>query len=126
MKIQKLKARIFRFAALFIGISILLLGNFLYASWIKILTPNGGEVLKTGTRTRIQWQSSDLKGKVVIVLYKKGIKHTVISTQTQNNGSFSWNIPPKLPEGKDYRIRIRSFEELSVNDFSDRDFTIKK
>jgi len=100
--------------------------SLLYAGWIKVLYPNGGEVLKTGTDIQIKWQSQDLNGKVVIVLYKKGIKHEVISTQTDNSGMFPWKIPRDVPEGNDYRIRIRAVEDLAVNDFSDRDFTIKR
>jgi hypothetical protein len=128
MKRKKTKARSFRCAAFLMAILGLLLlgGSDLYAGWIKIVYPNGGEVLKAGTRIQIKWQSEGLQSKVVIVLYKKGIKHLVISPQTDNNGTFSWRIPANIPEGNEYRVRIRSFEELSVNDFSDRDFTIKK
>ena len=100
--------------------------SLLYAGWIKVLYPNGGEVLKTGTDIQIKWQSQDLNGKVVILLYKKGIKQEVISNQTDNSGIFPWKISQDLPEGNDYRIRIRALADLAVNDFSDRDFTIKK
>lgn len=93
---------------------------------IKVLYPNGGEILKHNNSVTIKWQSAGVDGKVVIVLYKKGIKHAVISSQTDNNGSFPWKIPGTLPEGNDYRIRIRWLKDLSVNDFSDRNFTIKK
>ncbi len=93
---------------------------------IKVLYPNGGEVLKTGTAVRVKWTPADSKGKVILVLYKKGIKHSVISNGTPNNGLFLWKIPPALPEGNDYRIRIRLEDNLSVNDFSDRNFSIKK
>jgi hypothetical protein len=103
-----------------------LVGSLLYAGWIKVLYPNGGEVLKTNSSIHIKWQSRGLNGKVVIVLYKKGIKHAVISKQTDNKGMFPWKIPQQLPEGKNYRIRIRALKDLAVNDFSDRDFTIKK
>lgn len=101
-------------------------GSLLYAGWIKVLYPNGGEVLKTNSSIRIKWQSKGLNGKVVIVLYKKGIKYAVISKQTDNKGMFPWEIPRHLPEGNDYRIRIRSLKDLAVNDFSDRNFTIKE
>ncbi len=100
--------------------------SLLYAGWIKVLYPNGGELLKTGTDIQIKWQSQDLNGKVVILLYKKGIKQEVISNQTDNSGIFPWKISQDLPEGNDYRIRIRALADLAVNDFSDRDFTIKK
>ena len=103
-----------------------LVGSLLYAGWIKVLYPNGGEVLKTNSSIHIKWQSKGLNGKVVIVLYKKGIKHTVISKQTDNSGMFPWKIPQQLPEGNEYRIRIRALKDLAVNDFSDRNFTIKK
>jgi hypothetical protein len=103
-----------------------LVGSLLYAGWIKVLYPNGGEVLKADSSIHIKWQSKGLNGKVVIVLYKKGIKHTVISKQTDNSGVFPWKIPQYLPEGNDYRIRIRALKDLVVNDFSDGNFTIKK
>ncbi|NIM78396.1 MAG: hypothetical protein GTO20_06370 [Candidatus Aminicenantes bacterium] len=93
---------------------------------IKVLYPNGGEILKSNSSVTIKWQSTGVDGKVVIVLYKKGIKHSVISRQTDNNGSFPWKIPGTLPEGNDYRIRIRWLKNLSINDFSDRNFSIKK
>ena len=93
---------------------------------LKIVFPNGGEILSTGSTIQIRWTSSIPSGKVLLVLFKKGIKHTVISDGTPNNGLFIWNIPPSLPEGSDYRVRIRLADNLSVNDFSDRDFTIKK
>lgn len=111
---------------LVLALGLLLWGSLLYAGWIKVLYPNGGEVLKTKSSIHIKWQSKDLNGKVVIVLYKKGIKHTVISKQTNNSGMFPWKIPQQLMEGNDYRIRIRALKNLAVNDFSDRDFTIKK
>jgi hypothetical protein len=98
----------------------------LAAASINVLYPNGGEILKRNSSVTIKWQSTGVEGKVVIVLYKKGIKHSVISKQTDNNGSFPWKIPGTLPEGNDYRIRIRWLKNLSVNDFSDRNFTIKK
>ena len=97
----------------------------LYGASIKVLAPNGGEILTIGGRTAVKWQSTGVNGNVVIVLYKKGIKHSVISKQTENSGRFNWLIPRNLPEGGDYRIRIRSLKDLSINDFSDRDFTIR-
>lgn len=93
---------------------------------LKIIFPNGGETLFTGSITQIRWTSSVSSGKVILLLFKKGVKHSVISDSTANNGLFTWNIPSTLPEGTDYRVRIRLADNLSINDFSDRDFTIKK
>ena len=93
-------------------------------SSINVLYPNGGEVLKTGSTTNIRWQSQGVDGKVIIILYKKGIKHSVIAKQTVNSGIFRWKIPRNLPGGKNYRVRIRSLKNLAVNDFSDRNFKV--
>lgn len=93
---------------------------------IKILYPNGGEILKTNTTVQIKWSSTNAKGKVILILYKKGIKHSVITKGSKNDGLFVWRIPQKIPEGKNYRVRIRLCENLSINDFSDRDFAIKR
>ncbi len=101
-------------------------GILLGAGTLKVLSPNGGEILKTGSQVRINWQSMGVQGKVVIILYKQGIKHSVITKETPNSGIFNWKIPPNLPAGTNYRIRLRSLRDLSVNDFSDRDFTIEK
>ncbi|MCP5106391.1 MAG: hypothetical protein GY950_23600 [bacterium] len=97
----------------------------LHADSITIRYPNGGEQLKTGTPVQIKWVSQPAKGNVVLILYKKGIKHSVISKGTPNNGGFTWKIPGNLPAGNDYRLRIRLKENLSINDFSDRNFAIK-
>lgn len=99
------------------------------ADSLRIIYPNGGEILKKNTTVQIKWTSTTKTSpneNVIIVLYKKGIKHSVISKGTRNTGRFPWKIPAKLPEAADYRIRIRLAHNLSVNDFSDRNFTIKK
>jgi hypothetical protein len=127
MGTKKTNTKLGRFLLpLALTIGFFLVGSLLYAGWIKVLYPNGGEVLKVNSSIQIKWQSQGLNGKVVIVLYKKGIKHEVISKQTDNKGMFPWKIPRYLPEGNDYRIRIRALTDLAVNDFSDRDFTIKE
>lgn len=92
---------------------------------LTVLQPNGGEVLPIGRATDIKWRSRGVDGKIVLILYKKGIKHSVIAGQAPNNGRFRWHISNSIPPGNNYRIRIRSINNLSINDFSDRDFAIK-
>lgn len=75
----------------------------------------------------IRWHYEESSGSdknVILVLYKNGIKFLTISESASNTGSFFWAIPAETPSGNKYRIRIRSREELSLNDFSDRDFSI--
>jgi hypothetical protein len=99
------------------------------AESLRIIYPNGGEILKKNTTVQIKWVSSantPPNENVILVLYKKGIKHSVITKATPNNGRFPWRIPANVADGGDYRIRIRLVKNLSVNDFSDRNFSIKK
>ncbi len=82
--------------------------------------------MKAGNMVRVSWTAVPANnGQVVLVLYKKGIKHSVITKKAPNKGFYMWKVPRTMPVGKDYRIRIRLLKNLSVNDFSDRDFTIK-
>lgn len=106
--------------------ALCLLAAAAHADSVKLLYPNGGEVLKAGTNVVVRWHVVPARSKVILILYKKGIKYTVVSRGTANNGRFIWKIPANLPAGNDYRIRIRLFRNLAVNDFSDRNFTIKK
>ena len=91
---------------------------------IKILYPNGGEVLLTNSSVLIKWTAEETTGKVVIALFNKGIKCFTISEGAENTGTFLWIIPQNFAEGKNYRLRIRLLDDLSINDFSDGDFTI--
>lgn len=95
-------------------------------SSIRIDYPNGGEVLKCGSQTEVRWHSSGFDGPVAILLFKGAEQHSIIAAGAANSGSFQWTIPATLPAGSRYRLRICSLRDLRINDFSDRDFTIKK
>ena len=112
----------------FLAAVLILLAGFTLSAGggdITIRYPNGGETIKTGSKATIKWQTRKPGGMVVIILYKKGIKHSVISKRAPTSGTFLWKVPFKLPAGRDYRIRIRKADNLAVNDFSDRNFSIK-
>ena len=103
-----------------------LANNLLYPRSLKILYPNGDEIITTNIPLIIRWQTGEIPGKVIIILYKNGLKYHTITPRTDNTGIFPWPIPVKIPEGNKYRLRIRSLNDLSINDFSDRDFKISK
>ena len=93
-------------------------------SSLTVTFPNGGEVLYIDTLVQIKWMPPGNDNGVVIVLYKKGIKYLTIAQEAKDTGLYNWKIPTNIQAGKDYRIRIRLLKDLSVNDFSDRDFEI--
>ena len=93
---------------------------------IRIEFPNGGEVFKNGSQIRILWRSLGVSGNVAILLFKSGEQYAVIAAATPDTGALLWEIPAALPDSGQYRLRICALQDLRINDFSDRDFAIKK
>jgi len=91
---------------------------------IRIVYPNGGEKLYTNSSLWIKWEFGEKQERVVIILYENGIKNVTIAEGIVNSGSYLWKIPAKFPTGKNFRLRIRWLNNLSINDFSDFDFEI--
>jgi M6 family metalloprotease-like protein len=77
-----------------------------------LTAPDGGETLWRGTQHSIRWLSDgNVTGNVKIDLYKGGTLHSTLTASTDNDGSYSWNIPAGLTIGADYMIRITSINE---------------
>ncbi len=93
---------------------------------IILLSPNGGEKYVQGDKMIIKWQytNSVSANPVILVLYKNGIKFDTISESANNTGIFIWDIPVNITTSERYRVRIRLKQDLSLNDFSDNDFSI--
>lgn len=93
---------------------------------LTLISPNGGEKLKSGTSVQILWKYNEKSSDsgIILVLYKEGIKFLTISESVTDSGSYFWEIPENIPPGEKYRIRIRSSKDLGINDFSDNDFSI--
>jgi len=94
--------------------------------FIRIEYPNGGEVFMAGGQAAVRWLSLGVDGPVAILLFKGSEQHAVVAASTPNSGVYSWAVPAGLPDSGQYRLRICSLRDLRVNDFSDRDFAIRK
>lgn len=89
-----------------------------------VTAPNGGEVFDPTTPMNITWLSS-IGGTVSIELLKGGVLDTVITTNTTNNGSYSWLIPVS-ENGTNFHVRITSLDaKPGYADESNSDFTIR-
>ena len=94
---------------------------------VTITSPNGGENLTIGTTNNIMWTANvNLGPSLRITLYKSGIYYSTITNDIVDNGSYSWNIPPNVEPGDDYKIRITSNSNGTYYDLSDNNFTIAK
>jgi M6 family metalloprotease-like protein len=91
---------------------------------IIIDSPNGGEVMYRESTFAIKWEANIIGG-VKIELYNGASFLSTISNNTENSGSFDWDVPKGLQPGTNYRIRISSVSNpTNVVDFSDASFSV--
>ena len=86
------------------------------SQYLKVTSPNGGESWQLGSTHSISWQSSAGRN-VKIELYKGSNKYKTISSNTSNDGNYSWNIPTSYDEYSSYRIKITSTSNSSLYDY---------
>jgi hypothetical protein len=104
---------------------------------VKILSPNGGEALKVGTKHMIKWttqpdakksgSSANVSALVEISLSDDGGTTWVPVTNRFEikTGEWEWTIPNKV--GENYRLRVALFDEKQAEicqDDSDANFRI--
>jgi len=83
---------------------------------IKIKSPNRRSYLRSGQKAEIAWtRSLSMHKKVRIELFMEGrlSKSGKISSQTENDGSYLWTVPPVMSGGK-YLIKVTT---LDGNDY---------
>jgi C1A family cysteine protease len=93
---------------------------------ITVTYPNGGENLIRGSTQAITWTYKGNPGSYVkIELFKGGILNRTITSRTSTSrGYYNWTIPSTQTQGNDYKIKITSTSNSSINDISDGDFSI--
>jgi hypothetical protein len=88
------------------------------ANEVTITSPLSGDNWHAGTSQLIMWDSN-FDDNVSINLFKGGNFYKLISSSTENDGSYNWNIAFDEVAGSDYQIRIGSLVNSAVSDFSD-------
>jgi hypothetical protein len=106
------------------GVSDWSTGSFQTAApFLQVTTPNGGESLKKGIATFIQWKDN-ISENVVIELYKAGTLVKAIATYP-STGGYKWVVGLDLEPGSDYSIKIKSSTNEALADASDTAFSIQ-
>ncbi|MBK7377689.1 MAG: choice-of-anchor D domain-containing protein [Ignavibacteriales bacterium] len=112
---------------MFLNILLLVLGfcQFSYAQIprIRVISPNGVETWIAGSAYDITW-SDNISENVKIELYKNDILNSTISNSTESDGTYNWTVPSDQTPDSDYRVKITSITNSSLNDSSDSYFTI--
>ena len=90
---------------------------------ITVTSPNGGETWIKGTTQTITW-TDNISGNVKIRLFKGSTVAAIIAASTPSNGSFDWTVSTSLADGDNYKVEVRSLDNPTIRDRSDRNFTI--
>ena len=90
---------------------------------ITVTSPNGGETWIKGTTQTITW-TDNISGNVKIRLFKSNSVAAIIAASTPSNGSFDWTVSTSLADGDNYKVEVRSLDNPTIRDRSDRNFTI--
>ncbi|MDK9699312.1 MAG: C25 family cysteine peptidase [bacterium] len=94
-------------------------------SGIRVVTPNGGEILPLGTEYRISWNHALLAGTARVELnrnYPWGTWQTLFASTSMDANGVNWTVTS--PTSTTCRIRITSNDSVNVSDISDTNFTI--
>ncbi|MEX0642950.1 MAG: right-handed parallel beta-helix repeat-containing protein, partial [Pirellulales bacterium] len=97
------------------------------ATYLRVLTPNGGEAWPAEQMFAVRWRSNDpLEAVTVdIELLQEGNPAPVllIADNTPNDGEYFWPLPETLPAAANYVIRVTRTDN-GVTDSSDVPFTV--
>jgi parallel beta-helix repeat protein len=92
---------------------------------IRVLTPNGGESWRIGSKQRITWTSTNLAGNISIEFSTDGGRTwAALFASTPNDGQEQWTVAGVA--GNQNQVRIISTVTPSIADTSDSNFAIVK
>jgi len=91
---------------------------------ISINSPVSSTSWEAGSTYTITWSSENINNYVNIYLYKDGNLQQTIATNTNNDGTYTWNIPNTLPQSTNYQIKITDGTDNTIYDYSNGYFEI--
>lgn len=92
---------------------------------LTVTSPAAGADWSLRSVQAIAWTTSGSQSPFVkILLYRGTTRVKTISTKTPDDGSFAWTVPADLTPATNYRVRVRTVDNL-LSDYSDY-FTISK
>ncbi|WP_371804114.1 Ser-Thr-rich GPI-anchored membrane family protein [Candidatus Lokiarchaeum ossiferum] len=85
---------------------------------ISLISPEFGDFWEMGSTNVISWNSMGSISNVKIELLKEDVLEMEITSDTLNNGSFSWLLPLNLAISTQYQIKITDVSNPLVYDIS--------
>ncbi len=93
---------------------------------VRVITPNGGETLRVGVPTTVQWSSSGAISAVRVELFEGAATADVLAA-TQSNGASGGSLSFTGLErhaGRRFRLRVSVVGDAAVEDYSDATFSV--
>jgi hypothetical protein len=96
---------------------------------LRVLSPNGGETLKSGSTWTIRWVTNKTirpVAKIVLKYTTDGITWEAIKTFSGNPGNYSWTVPNVSSTKCKVKVILKDASGITVgSDVSDKVFTIQ-
>jgi len=117
-----------RTSVIFFGLFFLVFSGLLLSQSFTLITPNGGENWNIGDTYDITWNSNQIPGNIILKLKKGNTLLGSIAWNIPNTGTYSWTINDiqgsPIEPGNDYKVIVRSKDDISIEDVSNANFTI--
>ncbi len=97
--------------------------SILPAPSIKVISPNGGEVIQFGTTTEIRWTSENVMYIKIEFTSNGGANWSTVVNSTESIGTYQWQTVPNI-SSQQCRIRVSDASNGSSSDMSDKNFEI--
>lgn len=91
---------------------------------ITVASPNGGETWTTNRTKSIAWIFRGTGNVKIDLMQGNKVTRTIIRSMPGEAGSYNWNVPSGQIPADDYKIRVSSVNNTSINDASDNSFHI--
>ncbi len=80
-----------------------------------VLSPRLGVIWYINNSYEIRWIPSSNTKEITIYLYRKHLLKKIVSSSTENDGSFIYYVPPDLQTSNLYRLKFINSKD--TNDF---------
>lgn len=82
---------------------------------LVVISPKLGDIWFINNSYEIRWIPSSNSSEIIIHLYRKHTLKKIISSGTENDGSFIYYVPPDLQTSNLYRLKF--FNPKDTNNF---------
>ena len=94
------------------------------ATAVSFIYPVKNDDLKKGKDVKIQWRGGDPEDVFQLSLYE-GERQLKDISKTENNNSYTWNVPKTLEKGKNYKLKLTNVKNSGDYTYSG-EFQVKK